>query len=204
MEAMMVSHLNEILGKLLHTRCLDAGVPDAYVCKTVHLLEPFHHKRKWFTVKEMETLTGMLIFIASTAPWVKFLLSHVYTLITAAIGNNTSHLNRNRTNKQFRAMLKEARATTVSARVSTFAQSNTARAIHSCPKKHWINRTLREELHIILAALKCRRLGLRTPIAHLVQRDPRAIAWSNSCLYAAGGFSIAMKFWWYIEWPEEI
>jgi len=202
MEAMMVSHLNKILGKLLHTRRLDVGVPDAYVQKTIRLLEPFHHERKSFTVKEMETLTGMLIFIASTAPWVKFLLSHVYTSITAAIGNNTAHLNQ--TNKQFRAMLKEARATTVSTRVSTFAQSNTARAIHSCPKKHWINRTLREELHIILAALKCRRLGLRTPIAHLVRRDPSAIAWSDSCLYAAGGFSIAMKFWWYIEWPEEI
>ena len=202
MEAMMVSHFNKILGKLLHTRRLDVGVPDTYVRKTIHLLEPFHHKRKSFTVKEMETLTGMLIFIASTAPWVKFLLSHVYTSITAAIGENTAYLNR--TNKQFRAMLKEARDTTVSPRVSTFAQSNTARAIHSCPRKHWINRTLREELHIILAALKSRRLGLRTPIAHLVRRDPSAIAWSDSCLYAGGGFSITMGFWWYIEWPEEI
>ena len=97
MEAMMVSHLNKILGKLLHTRRLDVGVPDAYVQKTIRLLEPFHHERKSFTVKEMETLTGMLIFIASTAPWVKFLLSHVCTSITAAIGNNTAHLNR--TNK---------------------------------------------------------------------------------------------------------
>jgi len=73
-------------------------------------------------------------------------------------------------------MLKEARDTIVSTRVSTFAQYNTARAVHSCPRKNWINRTLREELHIILAALKSRRLGLRTPIAHLVQRDPSAIA----------------------------
>jgi len=140
----------------------------------LHLLEPFHHKRKSFTVKEMDTVTRMLIFIASTVLWVKFLLSHVYTSITTAIGNNTPYLNR--TNKQFRAMLKEARDTIVSTRVSTFAQSNTARAIHSCPRKHWINRTLREELHIILAALKSRRLGLRMPFAHLVQRDPSAIA----------------------------
>ena len=26
----------------------------------------------------------------------------------------------------------------------------------------------------------------------------------QSCLYAAGGFSITMKFSWYIKWPEEI
>jgi len=66
MEAMMVSHFNKILGKLLHTRRLDVGVPDAYMRKTIHLLEPFHHKRKSFTVKEMDTVTRMLIFIAST------------------------------------------------------------------------------------------------------------------------------------------
>ena len=202
MEAMMVSHLNKILGKLLHTRRLDVGVPASYVRKTIHLLEPFHNKRKSFTVKEMETLTGMLIFIASTAPWLKFLLSHVYTSITAAIGENTSHLHR--TNKQFRAMLKDARDTTVTTRVSTFAQSHTARAVHSCPKKHWINRTLKEELHIILSALRSRHMSLRTPIAHLVRRDPSSIAWSDSCLFAAGGYSIDMKFWWYIEWPDEI
>ena len=31
----MVSHLNKILGKMLHTRRLDVGVPDAHVRKTI-------------------------------------------------------------------------------------------------------------------------------------------------------------------------
>jgi len=97
MEAMIVSHLNKVLGKLIHTRRLDVSIPQAYVDKTIRLLQPFHHKQKLFTVKEIETITGMLIFIASTAPWVKFLLSHVYTSVTAAIGDNTAHLRR--TNK---------------------------------------------------------------------------------------------------------
>ena len=202
MEAMLVSHLNKVLGKLIHTRRLDVGVPQAYVDKTILLLQLFHHGRKSFTVKEMERITGMLIFIASTAPWIKFILSHVYTSITAAIGDNTAFLKR--TNKQFRLLLKQARTATAVTRSSTFAQSETAKQIHSCPRQHWINRTLREELHLILAALKSRKLSLRTPIAHLVRRDPSATAWSDSCLYAAGGFSINMSFWWYIEWPEEI
>ena len=150
----------------------------------------------------MEKITGMLVFIASTAPWVKFLLSHVYTSITAAIGENTAHLVR--TNRQFRKMLKDSRDATVSTRVSSFAQSKTASAVHSSPQKHWINKTLREELHILLTALESPHLSVRTPIRHLVHRDPSAIAWSDSCLYAAGGFSHTIKFWWYIEWPEEV
>ena len=202
MEAMLVSYLNKILGKLIHTRRLDVGVPQVYVDKTLRLLRPFHHKRKSFTVKEMERITGMLVFIASTAPWMKFLLSQCYASVTAAIGHNTAHLNR--TDKQFREFLREARATDAATQASTFAQSETAKQIHSCMKKHWINRTLREELHIIIAALRSRRLNLRTPIAHLVRRDPSAIAWSDSCLYAAGGYSTTMRFWWYIEWPEEV
>ena len=125
MEAMMLSHFNKILEKLLNTRRLDVGVPESYIHDTTSLLLPFHKQRKPFTVKEMEKVTGMLVFIASTAPWVKFLLSHVYTSITSAIGDNTAHLSR--TNKQFRTMLKDARDITVLTRVSTFAQLKTAK-----------------------------------------------------------------------------
>ncbi|KAL7523262.1 hypothetical protein ACHAXR_000668, partial [Thalassiosira sp. AJA248-18] len=106
MEDMMVSYLNKILGQLINTRLLDVGVPAPYISKTLVLLKPFHYQRKSFTLKEMETITGMLIFIAGSAPWVKFLLSHVYTSITAAIKKNTAHLVKS--TKQFRLLLKEA------------------------------------------------------------------------------------------------
>ena len=103
----------------------------------------------------------MLVFIAGTAPWLKFLMPHVYTSVAVAIGDNTSH--RCKTNKQFRQMLKEAKAPGPPTRTSTFAQSETARSVRSCPKKHWINRTLKEELRLIIRALESRRLKLRTP-----------------------------------------
>jgi hypothetical protein len=45
---------------------------------------------------------------------------------------------------------------------------------------------------------------MRTPIAHLVRRDPSSLAWSDSSLKAAGGYSSTMKYWWYIEWPAEV
>ncbi|KAL7525092.1 hypothetical protein ACHAXR_000858, partial [Thalassiosira sp. AJA248-18] len=202
MEEMIISYMNKILGQVIDTRRLDVGVPPDYVTRTLLTLKPFHTKRKSFTVNEMETVTGMLIFIASCAPWLKFLLSQVYTSVAAALGDNTAHLHR--TNKQFRQFIKEAKSTDSSHRVATFAQSESARQAHSSPRKHWINKTLREELHLIIRALQSSRLKLRTPISHLVRRDPSASAWSDSCLRAAGGFSTDMRFWWYYEWPPEI
>ncbi|KAL7544775.1 hypothetical protein ACHAWF_013580 [Thalassiosira exigua] len=199
---MLISHLNKILGQVIDTRTLDVGVPPDYRRQTVNLLRPFHSKRKAFTVIEMERLTGMLIFIASTAPWLKFCLSHVYASIAAALDANTKHLLR--TNKDFRAFIREIKDKETSERHRTFAQSEAARTAHAARKKHWINTTLREELHLILVILKSKRVRHRTPIGHLVRRDPSARAWSDSCLYAAGGFSIDMRFWWYIDWPDNV
>ena len=164
MVEMMISYLNKILGVLIDTRRLDVGVPPDYIKKMLALLRPFHQHRKSFTVKEMERITGMLVFIAGTAPWLKFLMPHVYTSVAVAIGDNTSHLRK--TNKQFLQMLKEAKTPGPPTRTSTFAQAETARAVHSYPKKHWINRTLKEELHLITRALESRRLQLHTPIGH--------------------------------------
>ena len=152
MEEMLVSYLNKILGLLVDTRRLDVGVPPDYVRKTLILLRPFHEHRKQFTVKEMERVTGMLVFIASSAPWLRFMLLHVYTSVAAAIGANTNRLCK--TDKQFREMLKTAKTAAMPTCLSTFAQSETARKVHSSAQSHWINKTLREELHLIIRALQ--------------------------------------------------
>ena len=146
----MISHLNKILGQLINTRLMEVQVPPTYITLTLRKLKAFHQGRKSFTVKEMETTTGMLVFISSTAPWLKFLMSHIYVSIAAAIGSNTAHLRR--TNKQFRQLLKDARVGKEPTRENTFAQSESAKAIHSCPRKHFINSTLQQELHLITTA----------------------------------------------------
>ncbi len=35
-------------------------------------------------------------------------------------------------------------------------------------------------------------------------RDPSAIAYSDSLLHAAGGFSTDLSFWWHLQWPDHI
>ena len=194
---MMISHLNKVLGHLIDTRRMDVGVPPEYIQRTLALLKPFHTHRKSFAVKEMERVTGMLVYVAGSAPWLKFLLSHVYTSVATAVGANKAHLVR--TNKQFRELLRQSKLDTSTEREATFAQAETARSVHSSPRSHWINRTLREELHLIASLLESKHVKQRTPIAHLIRRDPSATAWSDSCLYAAGGFSVDMRFWWYLD-----
>jgi hypothetical protein len=200
MTGMVVSFVNKLLGQLLDTRRLDVGVPPTFIADTLRLLKPFHSNRKSFTVKEMEKVTGMIVHISSSTPWIKFLLAQMYISIAAGLKKNQAFLVR--TNKQFRQLLKDSKSS--DKRTSTFGLSQTSKKVHSCDQPHWINQTLREELHLIIRALENKRLKKRTPLAHLVRRDPSAKAWSDSCLYAAGGFSSDMKFWWYLEWPKEI
>ena len=66
---------------------------------------PFHIKQKEFVDKEFDIIMGMLIRIYGIIPWLKFMLSHIYASVAAAVGDNTSHLKR--TNKQFRQLLKD-------------------------------------------------------------------------------------------------
>ena len=38
----------------------------------------------------------------------------------------------------------------------------------------------------------------------MIPRTPSFSACGDACLYGGGGFSLDMKFWWHLEWPEEI
>ena len=42
------------------------------------------------------------------------------------------------------------------------------------------------------------------PIVHLVPRSPDYTSTGDASLFAGGGYSLDLKFWWYIHWPEEI
>ena len=42
------------------------------------------------------------------------------------------------------------------------------------------------------------------PIAHMIPRIPSFAACRDECLYGGGGFSVEMKFWWHLAWPEEV
>jgi hypothetical protein len=43
-----------------------------------------------------------------------------------------------------------------------------------------------------------------SPIAHLIDRESDYETLQDSCLTGAGGFSALLRFWWSLEWPNEI
>ena len=90
------------------------------------------------------------------------------------------------------------------ARATSFAQSQTSRAVQTINKKHFINKTFLNELKLLSKALDSEWVTFDRPISHCIACVPSGRARGDSSLLAAGGYSIDMGFWWHIEWPEEV
>ena len=67
-----------------------------------------------------------------------------------------------------------------------------------------MNATLKEEIKFLTAALSNPSIRWETPIGHIIERVPSSEAAADACLYGGGGFSTDLRFWWHLEWPEEI
>ena len=182
-------------------------VPVNYVQSTVSLLDKHWHKaRNLFTIQNIEVLTGQLGHIANTSPWLRFMVSEVYTSIKASLklseDQQVTH------NNQFRRALKMAKqqvTTKENKRHQSFGQSKVAKMIHKNPKTFVINKTLCWELQIIRDALSAPWVNMHRTIGHMVPSwDAQGKAWRDSSLRAAGGYSTDLGFWWYFEWPEEV
>lgn len=149
------------------------------------------------------------------------IMSHLYTSVAYALNRSRNHLHYTR--KEFRDMIKYLKANPQQLAsgedaedgeltenqqsinlTRSFLQSAAAKAVHHSKIRIEFNATLRHELRLIERALSSEWIDLRRPISHMIKRTPSGVAHSDSCLRAAGGFSISMGFWWYIEWPAEV
>jgi hypothetical protein len=85
-----------------------------------------------------------------------------------------------------------------------FVQSKIAQETYKCDHKAFITKSMRIELKIMWDILSSPdKYNLETPIAHLIDRDPDIVSYGDASLEAGGGFS-ENKFWWHVEWPNEI
>ena len=206
MEEMLIAPINVVLGLQINLRALTIEAAPKMVAETKRELRTkFGPHRKVFVVRDLASLAGKLTNIANTAPWLRHLMSQFYITTTKCLLVNSKKLCTTR--KSFREALKLARQAATderSAKKIKFAQSKTARDIHGCRFEHYISKEMRETIDVIIKALDSPHVNTRAFIGHLIPRDPSGTAWSDSSLRAAGGYSTDMKFWWYIEWPEEI
>ena len=89
--------------------------------------------------------------------------------------------------------------------VINFSIKKAAQQIHRCKKEYFIPKTMRKEIEFLRYALSDKSaLEWCTPITHMIKRDPTAESASDACLEAGGGYSIDLKFIWFIKWPNDI
>ena len=202
---MVINYANIMLGHHVNTRKMIVSTSNDYLSQTLDMLEHWHKGRKTFTIPDIEPLIGKLGHMAQTIPWLKHLMGHLYTSLSAALSNSKKYLIHS--SKHFRELLKLIKHEPDNDEehmISSFAQGEAARQVHKSKRKYSLLKTAKEELRIIREAIRDPNIYKYTPIAHLIKRTPDGTAAGDSCLDAMGGYSIDMKFWWYYEWPEVV
>ena len=148
----MIDYRNKVLGQIINTRRMTIDTPPDYIAHLALELTNNWSRQKRFNLREISELAGRLGFVSDTAPWLRFLMSQVYTSIAAAIGYNRAHLYT--TQGSFRDMVKMSRRGgnarydnltlrfDSTAREITFAQSGIGKAIHGAKRTFYLNGTL--------------------------------------------------------------
>ena len=86
-----------------------------------------------------------------------------------------------------------------------FALSKLAKTIWNSNAKCFINKSLREELNLLIKIIGDEAIKWQNPISHtMIPRTPDFQAWGDSSLYTAGGYSTDLNFYWHIQWPQSI
>jgi hypothetical protein len=134
-------------------------------------------------------------------------MPHVYHSLALALQLNKSHLITISQIFQFGLnQIKHAASLPPdkASRLSSFYQANSDQSIHHARAWHHINCTLHAQSCLIWAALCNPMIPTSCPISHPIDCTPSGTAFSDSSLVAAGGYSLYLHFWWYLEWPQFI
>ncbi len=80
--------------------------------------------------------------------------------------------------------------------------------MHHASYQYNINKTMHHEIDCFRDKLKLDlSIDWETPIVHLIPRTPFATMVGDSIsldLDGAGGFSIALRFWWHLTFPDKV
>ena len=209
---MKVSYKAILLGLIWNARALTVGITEEYRAELLALLNKTWHKaRKSFTIHELEVLVGKCARLGEGANWVFHLMTHMYASTAFALKSNASFLGQRSKNfVEHLKKIKELRKahqhqTREDMAVINFSIKKAAQQLHRCDNEYFIPKTMRREIEFLREALHPNS-GIKwaTPIGHLIPRDPTAEGCSDACLEAGGGFSMEMRFIWFLTWPTDI
>jgi hypothetical protein len=206
---LIVGPIQIVLGLSLDTNKMTVGITEDYIQQVRSLLQKWDPSRRFFNVSDMQKLVGKLARLGEGAPWIYKLMSHLYTSLAFALKSNTELLSRS--SNGFKELVNQIKTKNFSGNQSDhqrhikFAMKEASRMINKHSHKYLVNATMREELNFISDALS-ENSGIKfeTPIAHLIPRIPTALIIGDSSLTACGGYSITLKFWWHLTFPENV
>lgn len=201
-----------MLGMQYDTVKLTKGSTSAYRVEVLELLlESWPDSRETFTANDAQKLVGKLARLAKAARWVHHVLSHMYDEIAVALATNRNLLKA--TSPQFRqlvTMIKQGNhghgnVARDAARITSFALKKAARLIHRSKQQYRISPSMREIIHFFRNALQgTSSVQWSSPLGHIILRSPSAKLYGDSSLRAAGGYSLGLRFWWHLSFPDSI
>ncbi len=176
---MPVSYSSHILGQIVDTRRMNIKTLLEFIADMIRLIhKSFHRHQKVFRLQDIESITGKRGHIASTAPWLRFLLPNLYAEIAQCLGSHKKHLYM--TNK-FRTLLKLHQDPTAPHNHKTFAIAKTAKAVHLLRHQQFISKQLTNLMTLIKLILTDDSISRCCPIAHLVPGTPLLLPFWTPC-----------------------
>jgi hypothetical protein len=166
-------------------------------------------KRRFFQAVDMQKLIGKIARLGEGAPWIFKLMSHIYTSLAFALQNNKTLLKAS--SHKFRFLISQIQwkhfvgnQANIAKEIS-FALKLAAKLVNNSNHLYIVNETMGKELESIHQALDDDSgIKFKTPIAFIIPRIPTACLFGDSSLLLCGGYSIQLKIWWFLPFPEEI
>ena len=91
---LIVAEYQLVLGLIINTRNMTVAITMKYLADTLNLIQTtWHLGRNLFHSNEAVQLVGNLGKLREGAPWIQYLVAHLYALITFALAQNVIFLN---------------------------------------------------------------------------------------------------------------
>jgi hypothetical protein len=195
----------EQLGLLVNTRQMRVSLPASKLKKLIEIAKHWHSHRRSYTLRDIAELMGVLLHAGQVAPWAKFLFISIQDSVRASLRKNSKLQASNLKFKKIKKIIADEHLGPAFKQKADFYKGKLSQDLWNTKHRAFINKSMRAELKMLLDILQQpERFQWSSPIAHLIERNPDYSAWGDSSLYAAGGFSTDLKFWWQINWPKEI
>jgi hypothetical protein len=136
-------------------------------------------------------------------------MPHLYTYLAFALKSNVELLKKS--SSSFQEYVNQITTKNFSGKQSDhlrhvkFAMKKAAKMIARCNHNYLVNQTMQDESNFLSYALSPESgIKFKTPIAHLIPRIPTGSIIGDSLLFACGGYSITLGFWWHLSFPKEV